>query len=114
MISAAPPEARRSQPSPQPTNCSLNREQRGLPIAMLRMAGLDGAATLLGKGRLADELCITDRALNYKMNADRGVSDGEVRAAATALEERAELFLAHARKLRAVLNVEPNPTKALG
>ncbi|QCB41061.1 hypothetical protein E5673_01465 [Sphingomonas sp. PAMC26645] len=108
MISAAPLEARQSQPSSQPTNCSPIREQRGLPIAMLRMAGLEGAATLLGKGRLADELCITVRALNYKMNAERGVSDGEVRATAAALEERAELFLTHARKLRAVVDVKSN------
>jgi hypothetical protein len=103
MISAAPPEARPNQPSQQPTNCSPNREQRGLPVAMLRMAGLETAAKFLGKGRLADELCITVRALNYKMNAERGISDGEVKATATALEQRAEQFLVHARKLRAVL-----------
>ena len=107
MISAAPSEARQSHPSPQPANCSPKREQRGLPVAMLRMAGLETAAGLLGKGRLADELCITVRALNYKMNADRGVSDGEIRATAHALEQRAKKFLSHARKLRDVLPVEP-------
>jgi hypothetical protein len=103
MISAAPPEARQSQPSPQPTNCSPIREQRGLPIDIRRMAGLEAAADYLGKGRLADELVITVRALNHKLIADRGVSDGEVRATALALEQRAEQFVSLARKLRAVL-----------
>ena len=105
MISAAPPKARHIASPPTPPSCSPKREQRGLPVAMLRMAGLETAAGLLGKGRLADELCITVRALNYKMNADRGVSDGEIRATALALEQRAEKFLSHARKLRDVLPV---------
>jgi hypothetical protein len=103
MISAAPLEARQSHPSPQVTNCSHKQEQRGLPIDIRRMTGLDKAATLLGKGRLADELCITVRALNYKIDAGRGVSDADVVAAARGLEERAEEFLAHAQKLRAVV-----------
>jgi hypothetical protein len=102
-ISAAPPEAC-EPPTPLPgVNCSQSREQRGLPVAVVRMMGLETAAELLGKGRLADELCITVRALNYKMNADRGVSDADIAAAALALEDRAEKLLAHARKLRAVL-----------
>jgi hypothetical protein len=67
------------------------------------MMGLDTAAKLLGKGRLADELCITVRALNYKIDAGRGVPDADVIAAARGLEERAERFLAHAQKLRAVV-----------
>lgn len=103
MISAAPPEARQSYPSPQNTNCSPKREQRGMPVEMVRIVGLDTAAQLLGKGRLADELCITVRALNYKIDAGRGVSDADVVAAARGLEDRAERFLTHAQKLRAVL-----------
>jgi hypothetical protein len=103
MISAAPPEARQSHPSPQLTNCSQKREQRGMPVEMVRIMGLDTAAQLLGKGRLADELCITVRALNYKIDAGRGVSDADVVAAARGLEERAERFLAHAQKLRGVI-----------
>jgi hypothetical protein len=79
---------------------------------MLRMAGLETAAGLLGKGRLADELCITVRALNYKMNAGRGVSDGELRATAHALEQRAEKLLSHARKLRAVLPAQPEQAQS--
>ena len=103
MISAAPLEARQSHPSPQDTNCSQKREQRGMPVEMVRIMGLDTAAQLLGKGRLADELSITVRALNYKIDAGRGVSDADVVAAARGLEERAERFLAHAQKLRAVV-----------
>lgn len=103
MISAAPLEARQTHPSPQDTNCSQKREQRGMPVEMVRIMGLDTAAQLLGKGRLADELCITVRALNYKIDAGRGVSNADVIAAARGLEERAERFLAHAQKLRAVV-----------
>jgi hypothetical protein len=77
------------------------------------MMGLDTAAALLGKGRLADELCISVRALNYKMNAERGVSDADVKAAALALEGRAEKLLSHARKMRDVLTAA-QPSKGQG
>jgi hypothetical protein len=73
-----------------------------------RLAGADHLGQsiddILGTpvGRLADELCITVRALN-KINAERGASDVDIVAAARGLEERAERFLTHAQKLRAVV-----------
>ena len=67
------------------------------------MMGVDTAAGLMGKGRLADDLCISVRALNYKIGGERGASDADIRSAAVALEGRGEQFIAHARKLRAVL-----------
>jgi len=86
-----------------PTGCSLKREQVAFPIEVVRMTGLGTAAGLMGKGRLADELCITVRALNYKISGERGASDANIRSAAVALEGRGGHFLGHARKLRAVL-----------
>ena len=101
MISAAPPEARQSHPSPQPTNCSPKREQRGLPIEIRRMVGMETAFEILGgKGELAGALGITVRALNYKLNADRGVSNLDLTLAANTLETRGKKMLDHARKLR--------------
>jgi len=86
-----------------PIGCSLKREQVAFPIEVVRMMGLVTAAGLMGKGRLADELCITVRALNYKISGERGASDADTRSAAVALEGRGEHFPGHARKLRAVL-----------
>ena len=67
------------------------------------MMGLGTAAGLMGKGRLADELCITVRALDYKISGERRASDADIRSAAVALEGRGEHFLAPARMLRDVL-----------
>jgi hypothetical protein len=93
--------------APTLATCSQKREQqRGMPIEMLRMVGLDVAAQLLGKAHLAEKLGITVRALNYKMNAERGIDDDDVLSTACALEARAERLLAHAGKLRAVLPAE--------
>ena len=104
MISAAPPEARQSQPSPQPTNCSPIREQRGLPIEMPRMMGLQTAYEILGgKKVLAEVLGVCVRSLNYKLNAGRGVSNLDLFLTAKALETRGNKMLEHAAKLRAVL-----------
>ncbi len=100
MISAAPTEARQTQPS----NCSEKPEQRGLPVGMLRIMGLETAAKFIGKGRLADELCITPRSLHHKLDAARGISDADLVAAACGLEQEAERMLAHAQKLRAVVS----------
>ena len=67
------------------------------------MMGLDTAVGLMGKGRLADELCITVRALSYKISGEPSSSDADIRSAAVTLEGRGEHFPAHACKLRAVL-----------
>lgn len=75
--------------APALATCSQKREQqRSMPIEMLRMVGLDVAAQLLGKANLAEKLGITVRALNYKMNAERGVADDDILSAARALGPR--------------------------
>lgn len=82
-------------------NCSQKREQRGLPIEMPRMMGLQTAHEILGgKRELADALGIGVRSLNHKLNADRGVSNVDMILAAKALEARGRKMLDHARKLR--------------
>lgn len=90
------------------TNAACSRiqeQQRGLPIDMRRMMGLEVAAGLIEKSALADELCISARALNYKLNAERGSSDAEVTGAACVLDQQAERLLTHAGKLRDALPV---------
>lgn len=89
-------------------NCSRNREQqRGLPIDMRRMMGLDVATKLLGKGALAEELGVSIRALNYKLNAERGISNDEVLDTACLLEQQADRLVNHARKLRGAVSETP-------
>ena len=100
QLAACPPIREQGR---TPTGCSLKREQVAFPIEVVRMMGPGTAAGLMGKGRLADELCITVRALNYKISGERGASDAEIRSAAVALEGRGEHFLADECKLRAVL-----------
>ena len=70
-------------------------------IAMPRIAALMKAGMLLGSAQdLADALGINARSLRKKTDAERGVSDADLRAAAGALEARAILLTQHAQKLR--------------
>jgi hypothetical protein len=65
------------------------------------MVGLETAFEILGgKGELAGALGITVRALNYKLSAERGVSNVDLIFAAKTLESRGQKMLDHARKLR--------------
>lgn len=92
---------RETAPLVRLANCSQKREQRGLPIDMPRMMGLQTAYEILGgKRELADALGIGVRSLNHKLNADRGVSNIDMILAANALEARGKKMLDHARKLR--------------
>ena len=100
MTRAAPAKACQPAPSARSATCSPKREQVAFPIAVIRMMGLDTAAALLGKSTLADELCITVRALNFKISGDRGASDANLTDAAAALASRSEGLVAHAHKLR--------------
>ena len=100
MNSAAPANARKLAPLKRLGTCSRKREQVALPIAVVRMMRLDTVGGLLGNGRLADELCITVRALNFKISGDRGASDANLTDAAAALASRSEGLVAHAHKLR--------------
>lgn len=91
--------------------CSQQNEQKGHPIGIARVVGLDTAAKMLGgQVHLADALDITTRALAYKLNAERGISNGDLMSAAMALEHRAARLVGHAIKLRAETGLpEPAP-----
>ncbi len=93
--------------APPATTCSQKQEQqqRGMPIDMARMMGLETAAKLLGKSALADALDIGVRALNFKTNGERGICAADVVATVSALEDHAARIVDHARKLRAILPV---------
>lgn len=70
-------------------------------IAMPRMAALMKAGALLGSAKaLADAMGIEARSLRKKTGAERGVSNGDLRSAAAALDERAAALTQHAQKLR--------------
>jgi len=99
--SERPANANPAGVSAQSSNCSQKQEQRGLPVEMGRMMGLDTAAAMLGgKAKLADALAITVRALSYKLTADRGISNLDLNFAARALDVEAQRLTDHARKLR--------------
>lgn len=101
MMKAEHNEDRETASSARLANCSQKREQRGLPIEMPRMMGLQTAYEILGgKRELAEALGIGVRSLNHKLNADRGVSNIDMILAANALEARGKKMLDHVRKLR--------------
>lgn len=67
------------------------------------MTGLERAGELLGRGGqkvIAEALGIDPRALRYKNAGDSVISDGDLRSAASALEEVASKLIDHAHKLR--------------
>ncbi|QNQ09258.1 hypothetical protein [Sphingomonas alpina] len=71
--------------------------------AVRRLVLLDRARVMLGGAqRLADVLMISRRAVNHKLVADRGVSEGEMLAVAGALDEHAAKITALANELRAL------------
>ena len=75
---------------------------------MVRMMGLETAVTMLaGQERLASAMGITPRALKYKLNAERGISDDDLAATAAALDARADHLKRHARKLRDQIAAAP-------
>lgn len=101
MIEAVHIEEPQIESPARQANCSQKREQRGLPIEMRRMMGLQTAYEILGgKRELADALGIGVRSLNHKLSADRGVSNIDMILAANTLEARGKKMLDHARKLR--------------
>lgn len=70
-------------------------------IKIGRMQGLDTAAKLLGGHQaLGNAIGIETRSLRAKLNAERGITDGDVRLTITALEGKAKRMLAHVEKLR--------------
>ncbi|MEA1083230.1 hypothetical protein SFC76_03070 [Sphingomonas sp. CD22] len=70
-------------------------------ITMPRIAALMKAGALLGSAQaLADALGINARSLRKKTDAERGVSSGDLCAAADALDIRAAALNLHAQKMR--------------
>jgi hypothetical protein len=99
-----PAGANLASASVQAPNCSQKQEQRGFPVVMARIMGLETASDMLGgKASLAQAIGVSIRALNYKLNAERGVSDFDVTFAAKALDAKAKAIADHAAKLRAEL-----------
>ncbi len=96
----APTQVCQLVPPPRSVTCSRKREQVTFPIAVVQSMRLHTAAGLLGKGKLADELCVRAPTLNFKINGDRGASVSNITDAAAARESRGTRLLAHARKLR--------------
>ena len=85
------------------TIASPNEEGVRRPNPVVRALGLERAGELLGRGGqkvIAEALAIDPRALRYKTAGDTAISDGDLRSAASALEEAALRLTDHARKLR--------------
>lgn len=87
-------------------NRSAIQEQRGLPIDMRRMMGLEVAAEMVGKKDLLATMDLTGRSLNQKIAGERGTSDDDILAVVRLLERRASRWLTHAQKLRSTLSHE--------
>jgi hypothetical protein len=87
--------------------CSAKTEQeRGFPIDVRRMMGLDIAVKLSGIQAVADEMGLSPRAVRYKVEGTRGASDDDV------LERQAAKLLTHAHKLRAIVTDPVSQTLA--
>ena len=88
--------------------CAARPAQKGHPIEMARMMGIETAADLLGGVHaLAVAMGIKERGTRAKMDGDRGISDENLLAIADALDvqaakvaARATKILEHAQKLR--------------
>ena len=107
MTTDTPPTGER-QPSPAApagaVTCSQKAEHpSAMPIDVRRIMGLDTAAKLGGAIALAEEMGIGVRALNYKINGERGASDADMLAAVALIERKAAKLLTHAHKLRATV-----------
>lgn len=94
--------------------CSVKTEQRGNPVTVARMMGLETAAAILGGvDMLAVALGITPRGVRHKLTGDRGVSDADMLAAADALDVRAKRIADHAFKLREQVRSTPEGSEPL-
>lgn len=65
-----------------------------------RIVALRKAGEMIGQGRLAECLGLEPRSLRAKIGADRGIWDGELVAAAVALERAAQEMLVQAETCR--------------
>lgn len=61
------------------------------------------ASEQVGQAHMAEALGIEPRSLRAKLSADRGVSDHDLRIAATAVEQLAEKMLDQVRAIRAAV-----------
>ena len=82
------------------TNCADAPAQRGHPVEIARMMGIETAADMLGGvGALADAMGIKERGTRAKMDGERGISDENLIAVADALDKRANAIAARATKM---------------
>lgn len=82
------------------TTCADRPAQKGHPVEIARMMGIETAADMLGGvGALADAMGIKERGTRAKMDGDRGISDDNLIAVADALDKRAAAILARATKI---------------
>lgn len=88
--------------------CADRPAQKGHPVEIARMMGIETAADMLGGvSALADAMGIKERGTRAKMDGERGISDENLIAVADALDVRAAAIVAratriteHAQKLR--------------
>lgn len=88
--------------------CAAQPAQKGHPVDIARMMGIETAADMLGGvGALAVAMGIKERGTRAKMDGERGISDDNLIDVADALDKRATAIAArvtkmieHAQKLR--------------
>lgn len=81
-------------------NCAARPAQKGHPVEMARMMGMETAADMLGGvSALADAMGIKERGTRAKMDGERGISDANLIAVADALDKRAAAIAARAGKI---------------
>ena len=82
-------------------NCSGKPEQKGHPLNIQRLMGLEIATEIFGtKRRVADIIGVGERSLAHKLSGDRGTTDFEVMLLAKALEKISQQSADLAAKLR--------------
>lgn len=91
----------------EPSVLIIGNKLSAMALALRRLVLLDRARTALGgAARLAVVMGIGRRAVNYKLSADRGLSDAEIAMVADGLDRHAATIVALARDLRAIVQAE--------
>ncbi len=81
-------------------SCAAQPAQKGHPVEIARMMGIETAAAMLGGvGALAVAMGIKERGTRAKMDGERGISDENLIDVADALDTRAAAMVARADKI---------------